>query len=75
MSNAYYILFLHVMRDRMLVALKRLCVYKNDPKHSLVKHIDVLYNKLWTFHVIYNEDYELTIEQQMWIVLDSFLDS
>ena len=34
-----------------------------------------MFNKPWTFHVIYSEHYELSVEQKMWIVLDSLLDS
>ena len=59
----------------MFGALKRLYAYKKDQIHSLDEHIHVMYNKLWTFHVTYNEHYELSIEQQMWIVLDSLSDS
>ena len=40
-----------------------------------IQHIYVMYNKLWTFHVTYSEHYELSVEQHLWIVLDSLLDS
>ena len=33
----------------MMIALERLCEYKKDPNHSLEKHIDVMYAKLWNF--------------------------
>ena len=75
MSNANYILFSQVVRNRMFAALEQLCAYKKNPKHSLREHVDVMYNKLWTFHVIYNEHYEFSVEQQMRIVLNSLLDS
>ena len=71
MFNANYILFSHVVRNRMLSALERLCAYKKNPKYSLREHIDVMYKKLWTFHVICCEHYELLMELQMWIVLNS----
>ena len=40
-----------------------------------IQHIHVMYNKLWTFHVTYSEHFELSVEQHLWIVLDSLLDS
>ena len=58
------------MIDRMMIALERLCEYKKDPHHSFDEHIGVMYDKLWNFHVIFNEHYELLVEQQMGIVLD-----
>ena len=58
----------------MFGALEQLGAYKKDPTHSLDKHIHLINNKLWTFHVTYSEHYELSVEQQMWIVLDSLLD-
>ena len=73
--NANYILFSHVLRDKMFGALDRLYAYKKDPTHSLDEHIHLMYNKLWTFHVTYSEHYELSVEQHMWIVLDSLPDS
>ena len=63
MFNANYILFSYVMRNRMFDALERLCAYKKDPTRSLAEHIHVIYNKLWTFHLTYNEHYELSIEK------------
>ena len=60
--NANYILFSHV-GNRMFGALERLCAYRKDPTHSLVEHIHVMYNKLWTFHVTYSGHYELSVEQ------------
>ena len=59
----------------MFGILERLCVYRKDLTHSLAEHIHVMYNKLWTFHLIYSGHYELLVEQQMWIVLDSLPDS
>ena len=59
----------------MFGSLERLCVYRKGPTHSLVEHIHVMYNKPWTFHVTYNEHYELLVEQQMWMVLDFLPDS
>ena len=73
--NSNYMLFSHVVRNRMFGALKRLCAYRKDPTHSLAKHIHVMYNKLWTFHVTNSEHYELSVEQHMWIGLNSLLDS
>ena len=75
MSNANYIFFSLVVRNRMFGALERLCAYRKDPTHSLDEHIHLMYNKLWTFHVTYIEHYELSMEEQMWIVLDSLPDS
>ena len=63
MSNANYILFSHVMRNRMFVALERLCAYRKDSTHSLDEDIHLIYNKLWTFHVTYSDHYELSVEQ------------
>ena len=65
MSNASYVLFSHVMRNRMIGALERLYACKRNPKHLVREHIDVMYNKLWTFQVIYSEHYELSMEQQI----------
>ena len=73
--NANYILFSHVVRNIMFGTLERLCAYRKDPTHSLDEHIHMMYNKLRTFHVTYNEHYVLSVEQYMWIVLDSLLDS
>ena len=39
------------------------------------EHNGVMYDKLWNFHVIFNEHFELFVEQQMGIVLDSLPDS
>ena len=50
MSNANYILFSHVVSDRIFGALERLCAYRNYPTHSLDEHIHLIYDKLWTFH-------------------------
>ena len=75
MFNANYILFSHVVRNRMFSTLKRLCAYRKDPTHLLTKHIHMMYNKPWTFHVTNNEHYELLVEQHMWIVLDYLPDS
>ena len=58
----------------MMIALERLCEYNKVPNHSLEEHIGVMYNKLWNFHVTFNEHYELSVEQQMGIVLDSLPD-
>ena len=55
----------------MFSVLERLYAYRKDPTHSLVEYIHVMYNKRWT----YNEHYELSVEQQMWIVLNSFPNS
>ena len=63
MSNANYILSSYVMRNRMFGTLERLCAYRKDPTHSLDEHIHLIYNKLWTFHVTYNDHYELLMEQ------------
>ena len=62
MSNVNYILFSHVVRNRMFGTLERLCTYRKDKTHSLDGHIHLMYNKLWTFHVTYNEIYELSLE-------------
>ena len=62
MFNANYILFSHVVRNIMFCSLEGLYAYKKDPTHSLVEHIHVMYNKLWTFHVAYSEHYELLVE-------------
>ena len=59
----------------MMIALKRLCEYKTDPNHSFHEHIGIMYDKLWNFHVTFNEHYELPMEQQMCIVLDSLHDT
>ena len=48
---------------------------KKDPNHSFEEHIGVMYDKLWNFQVIFNEHYELSVEQQMGIVLNFLLDS
>ena len=58
-----------------MIALERLCEYKKDPNHSLEEHIGVMYDKLWNFHVTFKEHYELSVKQQMGIVLDSLPDS
>ena len=63
MLNANHIFFSLVVRNRLLGALERLCAYRKDPTHSLTEHIHVMYNKLWTFHVTYNEHYELLVKQ------------
>ena len=42
MFNANYILFSHVVRNRMFSALEGLCAYKKDQIHSLVEHIHVM---------------------------------
>ena len=34
-----------------------------------------MYDKLWNFHVTFNENYEFSMERKMWIVLDSLPDS
>ena len=47
----------------MMIALERLCEYKKGPNHSLEEHNGVLYDKLWNFKVIFNEHYELSVEQ------------
>ena len=65
MSNVNYILFLHVVSDRMFGSFEGLCAYRKDPTHSLDEQIHLIYNKLWTFHVTYSEDYELSVEQHM----------
>ena len=54
MSNFGPKLFLYVVRNQMLVSLE-ISVYRKDPNHSLDEHIHVIYNKLWTFHLIYSE--------------------
>ena len=48
---------------------------RKDPNHSLEEHIGIMYDKLWNFHVTFNGHYELSVEQQMCIVLDSLSDS
>ena len=58
-----------------MIALERLGQYKKDPNHSLEEHIVVMHDMVWNFHVTFHEHYELSVEQQMWIVLDSLLDS
>ena len=73
MSNANYILFSHVLRDSKFGTLEILCAYGKDPTHSLDEHIYLMYNKLWT--LTHSEHYELSVEQSMWIVLDSLFDS
>ena len=75
MFNVNYNLFSHVVRNRMFGSLERLCAYRKDPTHSLAEHIHVMYKKLWAFHMTYSEPYDLSVEQQMWIVLDSLPDS
>ena len=47
----------------MMIALERLCEYKKGPNHSLEEHNGVLYDKLLNFKVIFNEHYELSVEQ------------
>ena len=59
----------------MMIVLERLDQYKKNPNHSLEEHIGVMHDMLWNFHVTFHEHYELSIEQQMWIVLDSLPDS
>ena len=59
----------------MMIALERLCEYKKDLNLSLEEHIGVMYDKLWSFEVIFNEHYELSVEQHMGILLDSLSDS
>ena len=59
----------------MMIVLERLGQYKKDPNHSLEEHIGVMHDMLWNFHVTFHEHYELSVEQKMWIVLDSMLDS
>ena len=59
----------------MMIALERLGEYKKDRNRYLEEHIGVMYDKLWNFHVTINENYELSVEQKMGIVLDSFPDS
>ena len=39
------------------------------------EQINVMYSKPWTLHVIYIEHYELSVEQQMSIMLNSLPDS
>ena len=34
-----------------------------------------MHDMLWNFHVTFHEHYELSVEQSMWIVLDSLPDS
>ena len=64
MPNANYILFSHVIGDRMFGALERLYAYRNDPTHKLHEPIHLMYKKQWIFHVTRNEWSEV---QQMWI--------
>ena len=59
----------------MMIALERLCEYKKDPNHYMEEHIGVMYNKHRNFKMIFSEHYELSVEQQMGIVLDSLPDS
>ena len=66
---------LYVVREQMMITLEQLCEYKKDRDHSLEEHIGVMYDKLWNFQVIFNEHYELSVEQHMGIVLDSLPDS
>ena len=58
-----------------MIALQQLYEYKKDSNHSLHEHIGIMYDKLWNFHVTFNEHYEFSVEQQMCIVLDSLPDS
>ena len=67
--------FLNVVGEQMMIALERLGQYKKDLNHSLEEHIGVMHDMLWNFHVTFHEHYELSVEQQMWIVLDSLPDS
>ena len=46
MFNVNYILFSHVVRNKMFGALERLCAYRKDLTNSLAEHIHVMYNKL-----------------------------
>ena len=59
----------------MMIALERLGQYKKDLNHSLEKHIGVMHDMLWNFLVTFHEHYKLSVEQKMWIALDSLLDS
>ena len=59
----------------MMIALERLYEYKKDPNHYIEEHIGVMYDKLWNFQVIFNKHYELLVEHQMGIILDSLPDS
>ena len=54
----------------MMIALEQLCEYKKDPNHSMEEHVSVIYNKLWNFQVIFNEHYDLSVEQHIGIVLN-----
>ena len=63
MSNVSYLLFSHVVNDRIVGTLERLCAYRKDPTHSLNEYIHLMYNKLWIFHETYNKHYELSKEQ------------
>ena len=59
----------------MMIAFERLCEYKKYLKHSLDKHIGLMYNKIWNFHVIFNKHSELSIKQQKGIMLNLLSDS
>ena len=59
----------------MMIALGQLGQYKKDRNHSLEEHIGVKHDMLWNFHVTFHKHYELLVEQQMWIVLDSLPNS
>ena len=59
----------------MMISLEQLGQYKKDLNHSLEEHIGVMHDVSWNFHVPFHEHYELSVEQQMWIVLDPLLDS
>lgn len=52
---------LDVVSNQMMRALDRLERYKKRPNHSLHEHIGVMYNKMWTFHVRFNEHNELAM--------------
>ena len=58
-----------------MIILERLCEYKKYPNHYMEEHIDVMYDNLLNFQVIFSEHYELSVEQQMGIMFDSLSDS
>ena len=49
--------------------IKNILGFKMNPEHSVVEHINFMYN--WLFRLYMNEIHEFYIEQQMAIVLDS----
>ena len=59
----------------MMIILERMGQYKKYPNHSLEEHIGFMHDMLWNFHKTFHEHYELSVEQQIWIVLDSLHDS